>query len=178
MEVYRLSKQKYADTLSGIGAAREGARWNSKGTELIYTASNRSLAMAEVMVHSLPNVPRDYSMLVVFIPDHLSVRHLHETELPLDWNIFPHAQATKLIGDEFVGENKYCLLKVPSATTKGDHNLLINPFHPEFKEIKIIAAEPFPFDNRLFRIDSPPIIVDPLDLQPHSADLPKKKRAG
>ncbi len=177
MEVYRLSKQKYAATLSGVGAAKEGARWNSKGTEIIYTASNRSLAMAEVMVHSLPNVPRDYVMLTIFVPDRLSLRHLHETELPMDWNIFPHPSATKLLGYEFIHENIYCLLKVPSATTKGDHNLLINPFHPEFKEIKIVAVEPFPFDNRLFRIDPSPPMVDPLDLQQQpSSRLPKKSQ--
>jgi hypothetical protein len=69
-------------------------------------------------------------------------------------------------------------LKVPSATTKGDHNLLINPFHPEFKEIKIVAVEPFPFDNRLFRIDPSPPMVDPLDLQQQpSAKLPKKSKS-
>ena len=42
-------------------------------------------------------------------------------------------------------------MRVPSAVVKGDHNLLINPFHPEFKEIKIIAIDPFSFDKRLFR---------------------------
>ena len=48
MEAYRLSRTKFADTLSGKGAALKGARWNSIGVEIIYTAGNRSLAMAEV----------------------------------------------------------------------------------------------------------------------------------
>lgn len=51
MQVFRLSRKKYADVLSGQGAAIRGARWNSKGTEVIYTAENRSLAMAEVLIH-------------------------------------------------------------------------------------------------------------------------------
>jgi len=51
MEVFRLSRAKYADQLSGYGAALKGARWNSRGVEMIYAAENRSLAMAEVLVH-------------------------------------------------------------------------------------------------------------------------------
>lgn len=48
---YRLARKKYPVELSGRGAALRGARWNSPGTEIIYTARNRALAMAEVAVH-------------------------------------------------------------------------------------------------------------------------------
>ena len=51
MEVFRLTRSKFSNILSGKGAAEKGARWNSMGMELIYTAANRSLAMAEVAVH-------------------------------------------------------------------------------------------------------------------------------
>jgi len=70
MEVFRLSREKFASILSGKGAAIKGARWNSMGVELIYCASNRSLAMAEVAVHfSLATLPNDFVMLTIFIPD-------------------------------------------------------------------------------------------------------------
>ena len=46
MEVFRLTRTKFYTSLSGKGAAEKGARWNSIGLELIYTAANRSLAMA------------------------------------------------------------------------------------------------------------------------------------
>ena len=42
MEVYRLAREKYAKKLSGVGAAKYGNRWNSKGVEIIYTASSRA----------------------------------------------------------------------------------------------------------------------------------------
>jgi RES domain-containing protein len=51
MKVFRLSREKYATPLSGEGAAKYGTRWNPIGISLIYTAQNRSLAMAEVAVH-------------------------------------------------------------------------------------------------------------------------------
>ena len=51
MEIFRLSREMYTDPLSGIGAAINGARWNSKDVEITYTADSRALAMAEVAVH-------------------------------------------------------------------------------------------------------------------------------
>lgn len=152
MEAYRLSRERFAATLSGIGAALKGARWNSIGVELIYTAANRSLAMAEVAVHfTLATLPSDYMMITIFIPDDISMQKLDISDLPTNWNMFPHTSTTQTIGDHFVADRKFCILKIPSAVTKGDYNLLINPNHPDFKHIKIIATEKFPFDKRIFK---------------------------
>lgn len=151
MEAYRLSREKFAATLSGKGAALKGARWNSIGVELLYTASNRSLAMAEVAVHfTLATIPGDYRMITIFIPDDISIQKLNIADLPTNWNTFPHPSTTQSIGDQFVADNKFCVLQIPSAVTQGDYNLLINPCHPDVKQIKIIAIEKFPFDKRIF----------------------------
>lgn len=152
MEVYRLSKKEWANELTGKGAAKYGARWNSPGTEIIYIATNRSLAMAEVAVHfSVACIPDDYMMITIHIPDNVSIKVVQESDLPSDWNSFPHFSLTQSIGDEFIRENKFCLLKIPSAVTKGDYNILINPAHGDFKKIKILSVEPFPFDHRIFK---------------------------
>lgn len=152
MEVYRLSREKFAGTLSGKGAAIKGARWNSVGVEIIYTAANRSLAMAEVAVHfTLATLPGDYMMISIFIPNDISLQKLNVTDLPVDWNTFPHPATTQAIGDQFIFDNKDCVLQIPSAVTQGDYNLLINPNHPDFKRINIIVTEKFPFDKRIFK---------------------------
>ena len=152
MEAYRLSREKYAAPLSGKGAAIKGARWNSTGVELIYTASNRSLAMAEVAVHlTLATIPGDYVMLTIDLPSDISVQKLTETDFPPNWNAFPHPVLTQAVGDSFVAGNMYCVLQIPSAVTKGDYNLLINPYHQDFSKIKIVKIEKFPFDKRIFK---------------------------
>ncbi len=151
MEVFRLAREKYKDVLSGKGAAIKGARWNSAGVEIIYTAANKSLAMAEVAVSlSMKTLPADFYMLTIYVPDATSVLKLNTTDLPVDWNKFPHPLSTKKIGDDFIKQGKFCLLQIPSVVTPGDYNFLINPNHPEFSLIKIIAEYPFGFDNRLF----------------------------
>lgn len=152
MQVYRLSREKFANTLSGRGAAIKGARWNSAGVEIIYTASNRSLAMAEVAVHfTLATLPIDYMMTTIFIPDDIPLQRLQLTDLPKDWNTFPHPTNTQKIGDTFINDNEYCILEIPSAVTQGDVNIVINPNHIDFTRIKILSNEKFPFDKRIFK---------------------------
>jgi len=63
----------------------------SPGVELIYTAANRSLAMAEVAVHfTLAALPDDYMMITIHVPDNISVIKIQPKKLPKEWNAFPH----------------------------------------------------------------------------------------
>ena len=152
MGAFRLSREKFASILPGKGAAIKGARWNSIGVELIYCASNRSLAMAEVAVHlTLATLPDDYVMITLFLPDNISIQKLNPSDMPSNWNTFPHSASTQVFGDRFVAENKFCVLQVPSAVTQGDFNFLINPYHSEYSGIHVVNAEKFPFDRRIFK---------------------------
>ena len=152
MEVFRLTRKKYPIFLSGKGASITGARWNSKGTEMIYCAQSRALAMAEVLVHlSLATLPSDFVMLTIHIPDTILVDILNTNILKIDWNVFPGTFETPLLGDDFIRRNEACVFKVPSAVVKGDFNFLINPFHKDFDKIIIIAQNDFPFDKRIFK---------------------------
>lgn len=151
MEVFWLTRRKYAETLSGIGASLRGARWNSVGVELIYTASNRALALAEVAVHvSIANLPDDFVMVTIDVPEDVSLAQLDSEDLPPDWNTFPYTSKIQRLGDTFVNTNESCLLRVPSAVVKGEYNILINPRHPEFERIRNSQIEDFAIDKRLF----------------------------
>lgn len=150
MIVYRLSRRKYKSHLSGRGAAIKGGRWNRKGTEVIYTASSRALAMAEVLVHfTLQDLPDDYFMLVIYIPDSIPLYHITEDHLPPDWNLFPYSQGSQKIGESILQTKNYGVIKVPSAVVKGDYNYLIDPECKGFGQVKIVDEEKFPFDDRL-----------------------------
>lgn len=151
MKVYRLSRKKYSAELSGKGASMVGGRWNSRGTEIIYTAESRALAMAEVAVHlTFATLPDDFVMVEIEIPDELKCSTVEVEELTKNWNAFPYLLKTQEVGDAFVRKLEFCLLKIPSAVVPGDHNYLINPKHADFNKIKITAVERFPFDARLF----------------------------
>lgn len=150
MKVYRLTRRKFIHDFNGKGAAICGARWNSKGTEIIYASDSRALAMAEVAVHlSFDILPSDFMMLEIDIPEAVAFAPaIFADDLHTSWNAFPHDATTQLIGDQFIQANAFCVLKVPSAVVKGDFNILINPFHSDFSMITITDESDFPFDRR------------------------------
>jgi len=107
MMVFRLSKAQFARDLSGRGAQIAGGRWNSKGIPMVYTSQSRALCTVEIAVHTpLGNIPEDYVLVSVFIPDHLIIKELQEKELPARWYAFPHPHSTQKIGDRFINGKK------------------------------------------------------------------------
>lgn len=151
MIVYRLSKSKYSHDLTGRGAELAGGRWNSKGIPLVYTAQSRALCTVEIAVHtSLGNVPSDYDLVSIEIPDLVEILEPELAVLPADWKSFPHSHSTQETGDLFAKELNYLVMRVPSAVIQDEYNYLINPRHREMSKINVVKVEPFSFDPRLF----------------------------
>ncbi len=76
---------------------------------------------------------------------------MKKSELPVDWKSVPPAISAQLIGNKFVQDQKYLVMKVPSVVVPGDYNYLINPRHKDISKIKINKTEDFNFDKRLFK---------------------------
>jgi RES domain-containing protein len=53
------------------------------------------------------------------------------------------------MGDAWLKKSESVVLQVPSAIIPEEHNYLINPQHPDFSGIKVLAVEKFSFDERL-----------------------------
>ena len=152
MIVYRLAKGKFRNDLSGKGAELAGGSWNSKGTAILYTCQSRALCTTEIAVHTpLGIVPEDYFLISLEFPDKTAVQEIAAKDLKPSWRKFPHPHFTQELGDAFVQENRFLVLKVPSAVVPGDFNFLFNPRHPQFSKVKVLASEPFEFDERLFK---------------------------
>lgn len=151
MIVYRLSKGKHKNDLSGKGAEMTGGRWNSKGVALLYTCQSRALCTTEIAVHiPLGILPSDYWIVTIEFPDTIDVFEIDTAALPPDWKTSPHPHSTQALGDDFVASAKYLVMKIPSVVVQGDFNYLVNPAHPLFSQVKVTATEPFQFDQRLF----------------------------
>ena len=151
MTVYRLSNLRRADDLSGTGARLGGGRWNKIGESVLYTASSRALASLEVMVHTTSiDLPNYYVMLALMIPED-SMQTVSLDQLPKGWDESEPPKSVKAITEAWIAENRYLVLKVPSAVVTGDYNFLLNPAHPRMNEVKIIDKQPFRFDHRLGR---------------------------
>lgn len=153
MIVWRTSSTKYASTaFTGIGASKVGGRFNSSGSPpVVYAACNTlALALLEVLVH-LPDrrTPPNFSYIKAIIPDSVSRVIMGTDDLPINWDMWPHPDSTRLIGDERLARKSSCLLLVPSAVTEVDYNCLINPHHSDFASIEVDLPAPLEFDRRL-----------------------------
>lgn len=151
MNVYRLANARRADDLSGTGARLTGGRWNRIGTSVLYTAGSRALATLEVLVHSpLSYVPDFYQMLTLVVPDD-SLQTVPIEQLPGGWDGPKPPSGVSDITEEWITQNRFLLLKVPSAVVAGDYNYLINPAHPRAAEVRTTDNQPYSFDPRLMR---------------------------
>ena len=63
MLVYRITGKKYANDISGTGAAIFGGRWNKKGTPVLYTGGSKEIALLETIVHTPPMLVPDLDIL-------------------------------------------------------------------------------------------------------------------
>jgi RES domain-containing protein len=136
----------------GEGSYRYGGRWSSPGTRVVYASEHQSLAMLEYFVHLDPDdSPDDLVLATADVPDGVSRRRFNASELPTRWRETPSPPELAQIGDEFVTKAETCLLLVPSALAVSENNWLINPQHPEFKQIAVNPAEPLRYDARMFR---------------------------
>jgi RES domain-containing protein len=153
MILYRFSRREHGGDLSGKGAELYGGRWNSKGVPVLYCAESRALAVTEIIAYTPPGlIPEGYVLNIIEAPDAPELRFaLNADELPDNWKRYPHGKETKALGDGLLKEQKFLLVKIPSALVQGEFNYLVNPLHPEFAKVKVAEVLPFNFNERLFK---------------------------
>lgn len=146
MQVFRITREEYARDLSGEGAALFGGRWNPPGMPLLYCANSTALAALEVYVHIDPSLGLpQLARVVIEVPDKAvgesAATFFQEEKQCLDY------------GRSWLKSGAGLCLKALSATlppaATDSYNLLINPAHPEFPQVKILDISSFTFDPRL-----------------------------
>jgi RES domain-containing protein len=150
--VFRVLRAAYARTpFDGEGAYRYGGRWSSPGTRLAYASEHQSLAMLEYFVHLDPDdAPDDLVLATADVTESVSREQVKANDLPANWRETPAPPQLAHIGDDFVKKAENCLLLVPSALAGTENNWLVNPQHPEFRQIAVHPTEPLRYDPRMF----------------------------
>ena len=148
MKLWRIANARYAD-LSGDGGLFYSARWNRKGTRMVYTAEHSALSALEVMVHfdiAADYLP-DFVLMEIHAPDDLSILEIHET--------VQDESASQAMGTRWAATGDSVLLKVPSVLAPQSFNVLINPLHDDAGRIDVVDRHPFNFDQRLLGLFGP-----------------------
>ncbi|ETX07814.1 RES family NAD+ phosphorylase [Candidatus Entotheonella palauensis] len=153
MKAYRICQTRYIDTaFEGTGSARAGGRWNAIGQAVVYLAEHRGTAALELMVHTPKSALKTmrFSIFEVDIPDDL-IAVVDVVTWPIGWDSIPETNASIRIGSEWYEARETLALKVPSVIVHHESNVLLNPAHPDFAQVRIEPPEPFVFDDRLSR---------------------------
>lgn len=150
MILYRFAHKKYARDISGEGARLKGGRWNHKGTPALYTSEHISLGLLEVLANANTIEELQQVRLVeIEIPDNASIEILTIKQLKKDWHF--DFEYTQWLGNEILRSQNVLMIKCPSAVVHKEYNFIINPFHKDFKKVKVAEASSFYFDERLFK---------------------------
>jgi RES domain-containing protein len=149
LKVYRFVSTRFPHALSPEGARLNGGRWNSKGVPVLYCATSESLALLELRVHAPHPYPRTRLRFVIEVPDD-AVQEAPVTELPRGWNKLPPSPASKRFGDEWVAAGSSLGLLVPSVIASEERNILLNPAHARFKEVRVVKKSRVRMDMRLY----------------------------
>lgn len=147
---WRLVKARYAvEAFNGEGARLYGGRWNSPGVPMVYTAATLSLAALELLVHL-----NDRRLLMGYLQGAVrfeddQVTGIDRSSLPDDWRDYPAPEALRQIGDQWAREMPTPVLQVPSAVVPEEVNFLLNPLHPEFRDLQVEGPGELTLDLRL-----------------------------
>jgi RES domain-containing protein len=150
LQAWRIIKKKYrADAFTGEGARFYGGRWNSPGVRVVYTSSSLSLALLEILVNLESPLPLPaYSYYRVEFQETL-VESMDPQTLPDNWRRYPAPVGTQQVGDQWVQQQRSCVLAVPSVVVPVETTYIFNPLHPAFSSISISPAADFSIDSRL-----------------------------
>ena len=136
MQAWRLSKARYAGDLSGVGAAREGQRWNQPGQRVVYLGLTPEITVLEMLVH-FNGVPSAQLALCCYeLPD--------EAEL-----MQQPALANLPLAVAWLSSMKGLALVLPSVVVPQARTLLVNPLHPAIERVRLVDQAPFRLDQRL-----------------------------
>jgi RES domain-containing protein len=152
MRFWRICRRRYAaQAASGEGARLYGGRWKSRGVRVVYASGSLALAAIETFVNLEPNLqPSDLVSIEGEIPEALEIARVDLKALPARW-YETRGGSLRRFGDDWVKAGRTVALLVPSAAMRGEWNVLLNPAHAQFAEVKFQDPQPFEFDARMFR---------------------------
>ena len=152
MVLWRIVDRTLVKTaFSGQGAFDYGGRWNSPGVRMVYCSEHPALAAFEKLVHieDLDELRTSY----VLIPAECrndSIKALPKP-LPGNWDSDSALPRLRALGNAWIASCESVAVSVPSVVLPRCNNILLNPAHPDFSNLKIGRPVPFDFDPRLER---------------------------
>lgn len=118
----------------------------------MYFSKNLSLSLLEIIVHAdFAELSMDYSFVEAEIPDS-SVKSIRSVDfIHPKWKTEEGSIQLQTFGSNWLEKMESLAMQVPSVVLPQEENILINPKHKDFKELRIVKIDKLDLDPRLYR---------------------------
>jgi RES domain-containing protein len=144
LRIYRVIEPDQAH--APFAAAESGGRWSPPGMRCVYASLSPATALLEYLAHLEGRTPASLLLAVGMIP---SASVLSEINEPSTWGEFPYRPEVQQVGAAWLRSRASLGMRVPSALCRDECNLLLNPEHPEYAALQLVALRPLQIDERI-----------------------------
>lgn len=144
LRLYRVIEPSQA--ADPFAANTQGGRWSPSGIPCIYTSLSPATALLEYLAHLDGPTPDELLLAVGMIPADSVLSEVNE---PSTWCVLPYRPEVQRIGADWIESKTSLGLRVPSALCHGECNVLLNPNHPKFAALQLVALRPLRIDPRI-----------------------------
>ena len=99
------------------------------------------------------DAPNDLVAIAAAIPDG-AVERLEDLagfRLPRTWRAYPAPRALADVGAAWIRAGRRPALSVPSVVIPAERNVLIDPRHRQFRQVRLEQPQAFRFDPRMWK---------------------------
>ncbi|MFL6674117.1 MAG: RES family NAD+ phosphorylase [Massilia sp.] len=151
MRTWRIAIEESALDRSCEASRDSGGHWHKPGMAALYVATTAELGVLEKFVHTDGDDP-SLVLVAIDLPDDPGLGRIVDIgELPEGWDQIPASGKAATFGTRFLEECKHLYMQVPSTIVHEGANLVINPAHPAYEQVRLQVVRPFSFDPRMFK---------------------------
>lgn len=135
---YRAHNKDNAESVfSGEGGLFVSGRWHHLGNKVIYCSASIALCELEWLAHHGCSVSSFSNFRYsIEVPDQY-VLTLSKNKLPSHWDATPATDYTRDFSEKILFKSSdYLAIAVPSVLVPEELNLVINPLHKEFSNVR------------------------------------------
>lgn len=144
LRIYRVIEPGQA--YQPFAPADAGGRWSPPGVPCVYASLSPATALLEYLVHLEGRTPDDLLLAVGMIPSASVVSEINE---PSTWCEVPYRPEVQQVGAAWLRSRASLGMQVPSALCRDECNILLNPQHPDYAVLQLVALRPLRIDPRI-----------------------------
>jgi RES domain-containing protein len=151
MRSWRIAIEEAALDRSCEGARKSGGHWHLPGLPALYAATTAELAVLEKFVHAEEN-NSPLVLVAIDLPDEPELGlDVPLARLPKNWCDMPTSTSAAEFGSAFLKQGSHLYMRVPSTIVQEATNLVINPLHAAYDQVKLEVVRSFSFDPRMYK---------------------------